>query len=71
MASITCGDLNSVPCSVRTPTILLFSVNTFAQQDYEAQQRKLEERKAEILKEIKWLSDKKIPNQKNNNLWLS
>ena len=33
--------------------LLLFSVNTFAQQDYEAQQRKLEERKAEILKEIK------------------
>lgn len=34
--------------------ILLFiSVNTFAQQDYEAQQRQLEERKAQILKEIK------------------
>lgn len=33
--------------------LLLFSVTTFAQQDYEAQQRKLEERKAEILKEIK------------------
>ncbi len=33
--------------------LLLFSVSTFAQQDYEAQQRKLEERKAQILKEIK------------------
>ncbi|SEH61879.1 Septal ring factor EnvC, activator of murein hydrolases AmiA and AmiB [Paenimyroides aquimaris] len=34
--------------------ILLFlSFNTFAQQDYQAQQRKLEERKAQILKEIK------------------
>ena len=33
--------------------ILLLSVNTFAQQDYEAQQRQLEERKAQILKEIK------------------
>jgi len=33
--------------------LLLFSVCTFAQQDYEAQQRKLEERKAQILKEIK------------------
>jgi len=33
--------------------LLLFSVTTFAQQDYEAQQRKLEERKAQILKEIK------------------
>lgn len=34
--------------------ILLFlSFNTFAQQDYEAQQRQLEEKKAAILKEIK------------------
>ena len=34
--------------------ILLFlSFNTFAQQDYQAQQRKLEERKSQILKEIK------------------
>jgi len=34
--------------------ILLFlSFNTFAQQDYQVQQRKLEERKAQILKEIK------------------
>lgn len=32
---------------------LLLSFNSFAQQDYEAQQRKLEERKAAILKEIK------------------
>jgi len=36
------------------PFILLFlSFNTFAQQDYQAQQRKLEERKSQILKEIK------------------
>lgn len=33
--------------------LLLTAFSTFAQQDYEAQQRKLEERKAQILKEIK------------------
>lgn len=33
--------------------LLLTAFNSFAQQDYQAQQRKLEERKAQILKEIK------------------
>ncbi|MDO5635966.1 MAG: peptidoglycan DD-metalloendopeptidase family protein [Myroides sp.] len=33
--------------------LLLTAISSFAQQDYQAQQRKLEERKAQILKEIK------------------
>ena len=33
--------------------LLLTAFSSFAQQDYQAQQRKLEERKAQILKEIK------------------